>query len=67
MKSASLKWRVSLLVTGVLAAAIATVSAVAYVALRDSFLLNIDRTLLAMAKGVEAELDESGVSDSLDA
>jgi len=54
----SLKWRVSLWVSAVLAAVIATVSIVAYVEFEESHLREIDRTLLAMANGISASLDD---------
>jgi heavy metal sensor kinase len=53
----SLKWRVSLWVTTVLVAVIATISIVAYVEFEESHLREIDRTLLAMANGILASLD----------
>jgi signal transduction histidine kinase len=54
----SLKWRVSLWVSTVLVAVIATVSIVAYVEFEESHLREIDRTLLAMANGIAASLDD---------
>lgn len=53
----SLNWRVSLWVTTVLVAVIATISIVAYVEFEESHLREIDRTLLAMANGILASLD----------
>ena len=58
MTSLSLKWRVSLWVSTVLVAVIATVSIVAYVQFEESHLRHIDRTLLAMANGVVASLND---------
>jgi heavy metal sensor kinase len=58
MTSLSLKWRVSLWVSAVLVAVIATISIVAYVEFEESYLRQIDRTLLAMANGIMASLDE---------
>jgi heavy metal sensor kinase len=58
MTPLSLKWRVSLWVSVVLVAAITTVSVVAYVEFQESHLRQIDRTLLAMANGIVASLDE---------
>lgn len=54
----SLKWRVSLWVSTVLVAVIATVFIVAYVEFEESHLREIDRTLLAMANGILAILDD---------
>jgi len=53
----SLKWRVSLWVSTVLVAVIATISIVAYVEFEESHLKQIDRTLLVMANGILASLD----------
>ena len=58
MISLSLKWRVSLWVSTVLAAVIATICIVAYVEFEESHLRNIDRTLSAMANGILASLHE---------
>lgn len=57
MKSLSLKWRVSLWVSSVLVAVIATISIVAKVEFEESHLRNMDRTLLAMANGIAASLE----------
>ncbi len=54
----SLKWRVSLWVTTVLVAVIVTISIVAYVEFEESHLREIDRTLLAMANGILASMDD---------
>ena len=54
----SLKWRVSLWVSTVLVAVIATISIVAYVEFEESHLREIDRTLLAMANGILASMDD---------
>ena len=54
----SLKWRVSLWVFSVLVAVIATISIVAYVEFEESHLREIDQTLLAMANGIMASLDD---------
>ena len=61
----SLKWRVSLWVTAVLVAVIATISSVAYVEFEESHLKEIDRTLLAMANGILASLDSRLGQDDL--
>ena len=58
MTSLSLKWRVSLWVSTVLVAVIVTVSIVAYVEFEESHLQHIDQTLLAMANGISAILDD---------
>ena len=58
MISLSLKWRVSLWVSTVMVAVIATISIVAYVEFEESHLRNIDRTLLAMANGIAASLND---------
>lgn len=52
----SLKWRVSLWVSAVLVAVIATVSVVAYVEFEESHLRELDQTLLAMANGILASV-----------
>jgi len=62
----SLKWRVSLWVSAVLVAIIATVSIVAYVEFEESHLREIDRTLLAMANGISASLDDRQGKDKLE-
>ncbi len=61
----SLKWRVSLWVSTVLVAVIATVSIVAYVEFEESHLREIDRTLLAMANGIAASLDDHESKEEL--
>lgn len=58
MISLSLKWRVSLIVTVVLTAAIATISIVAHSEFEESHLRTIERTLSAMANGVMVSLDD---------
>ncbi|MBL7187661.1 MAG: hypothetical protein ISS70_15170 [Phycisphaerae bacterium] len=58
MTSLSLKWRVSLWVSAVIAAVIATISIVAKVEFEESHLRSIDRTLLAMANGIAASLND---------
>jgi signal transduction histidine kinase len=62
----SLKWRVSLWVSTVLVAVIATISIVAYVEFEESHLRQIDRTLLAMANGIMASLDDRQDLDQLE-
>lgn len=62
----SLKWRVSLWVSTVLVAVIATISIVAYVEFEESHLRQIDRTLLAMANGIMASLDDRQGAEQLD-
>jgi heavy metal sensor kinase len=62
----SLKWRVSLLVTTVLVAVIVTISTVASIEFEESHLREIDRTLLAMANGILASLDDRHVQDELE-
>lgn len=57
MTSLSIKWRISLWISAVLAAVIATISIVAYNEFEESHLLNIDRTILAMTDGIVASLD----------
>jgi heavy metal sensor kinase len=61
----SLKWRVSLWVSAVLVAVIATVSIVAYVEFEESHLREIDQTLLAMANGIAASLDDHQSKEDL--
>jgi signal transduction histidine kinase len=61
----SLKWRISLWVSAVLVVVIATVSVVSYVEFEESHLRQIDRTLLAMANGIMASLDERQSGDKL--
>jgi heavy metal sensor kinase len=62
----SLKWRVSLWVSTVLVAVIATISIVAYVEFEESHLRQIDRTLLAMANGIMASLDDRRGAEQLE-
>ncbi len=66
MTSLSLKWRVSLWVSTVLVAVIATISVAAYVEFEESHLREIDRTLLAMANGISAILDDRQGKDKLE-
>jgi heavy metal sensor kinase len=66
MTSLSLKWRVSLWVSTVLVAAITTISIAAYVEFEESHLREIDRTLLAMANGISASLDDRQGKDKLE-
>jgi len=66
MTSLSLKWRVSLWVSAVLVAAITTISIAAYVEFEESHLREIDRTLLAMANGISAILDDRQSQDKLE-
>jgi signal transduction histidine kinase len=58
MTSLSLKWRISLWTSAVLISVIATISIVAYIEFDESHLINMDRTLLAMANGIAASLDD---------
>jgi heavy metal sensor kinase len=62
----SLKWRVSLWVSAVLVAVITTLSIMAYVEFEESHLREIDRTLLAMANGIQASLDDRQGQDELE-
>ncbi|HUV62624.1 MAG TPA: ATP-binding protein [Sedimentisphaerales bacterium] len=62
----SLKWRVSLWISTVLVAVIATISIVAYVEFEESHLRSIDRTLLAMANGILASLDDRQGEEELE-
>jgi heavy metal sensor kinase len=62
----SLKWRVSLWVSSVLVAVIATISIVAYVEFEESHLRQIDQTLLAMANGISASLDDRQGQEELE-
>jgi len=65
--SLSLKWRVSLWVSTVLVAVIATICIVAYVEFEEFHLRNIDRTLSAMANGILATLhDRKGEEQMID-
>lgn len=58
MMSLSLRWRVTLLVSIVLVAVITTICIVAYVEFEESHLRSVDRTLLAMANGIMANLGD---------
>lgn len=58
MRPASLKLRISVFVTLVLLAVIATISSVAFVELRESLNRNLDQTLQAMTQAILAELEE---------
>lgn len=62
----SLKWRVSLWVSAVLVAVIATISIVAYFEFEESHLREIDRTLLAMANGILASLGDRQGQDEFE-
>jgi uncharacterized protein (UPF0333 family) len=57
MKSLSLKWGISLWISGVLVVVITTISIVASVEFQESHLRNMNQTLLAMANGIAASLD----------
>jgi signal transduction histidine kinase len=65
MKPLSLKWRVSLWVSTVLVAVIATISIVAYLEFDESHLRNVDRTLVAMANGIAASLNNHRGTEEL--
>ncbi|MFH1718325.1 MAG: ATP-binding protein [Planctomycetota bacterium] len=65
MTPLSLKWRVSLLVSIVLVAIIATISIVAYVEFEESHLRQTDRTLLAMANGILANFNDHEDKETL--
>jgi signal transduction histidine kinase len=65
MTSLSLKWRVSLWVSTVMVAVIATICIVAYVEFQESHLRNLDRMLLAMANGIAASLDDHQGTEEL--
>jgi heavy metal sensor kinase len=62
----SLKWRVSLWVTVVLVAVITTLSIVAYFEFEEYHLREVDRTLLAMAKGILANLNDHHSQEELE-
>ena len=62
----SLKWRVSLWVSAVLVAVIVTISIVAYFEFEESHLGQTDQTLLAMANGILASLDDYHDYDKLE-
>jgi signal transduction histidine kinase len=53
-----LKWRLSLLVALVLAIVVAAISAVAYIELHESLRADLDETLLVLANGIMAEVEE---------
>jgi heavy metal sensor kinase len=57
MTSLSIKWRISLWISAVLLAVIATICIGAYKEFEESHLKNINRTLDAMANGIIASLD----------
>jgi len=63
MTSLSLKWRMSLWISTVLVAVIATISVVAYLEFEESHLRSINRTLNAMANGIASILDTSSNKD----
>ena len=67
MKPLALTWRVSLLVTLVLAAVIAVISVVAYGELREALRASFDEGLLVIAKGISAEMDEPHGAEGLQA
>ena len=58
MKPMSLRWRIRLLVTLVVAAIVTAVSATSYLRFRSAYLGHIDRMLEIMSKGILTELDE---------
>jgi heavy metal sensor kinase len=62
----SLKWRVTLWVSTVLVVVIATISIVAYVEFEEFHLREIDRTLLAMANGITASLNNRQDQEQLE-
>lgn len=57
MTSLSIKWRISLWISVVLIVVITIICIVAYNEFEESHLRNIDQTLLAMADGITASLD----------
>ncbi len=63
MTSLSLKWRMSLWISAVLVAVIATISIVAYIEFEESHLRSIDQTLKAMVNGIVSSLDSSSNKD----
>jgi len=62
----SLKWRVSLWISAVLVVVIATISIVAYVEFEESHLRQIDQTLLSMANGILASLNNHQGKEKLE-
>ena len=62
----SLKWRILLWVSIVLVAVIITIMIVAYVEFEESHLREIDQTLLAMANGILASLDDREGQEELE-
>ena len=58
MRPLPLKWRLSLLVALVLAIVVAAISAVAYIELHESLRADLDETLLVLANGIMAEVEE---------
>jgi heavy metal sensor kinase len=67
MRPLPLKWRLSVLVTLVVAAIIVTMSVAAYLKLRAVYLGHIDRMLSIMARGIVAELDQPQSPQELEA
>jgi hypothetical protein len=65
MRTLSLRWRASLLVSVVLIAAITTISAVAYVEFEESHFHEIDLTLMATADEVMASLTDRDRQEQL--
>jgi len=59
MTSLSLKWRISLWISAVLIAVIATISIEVNIEFEESHLRSIDQTLKAMANGIVSSLDTS--------
>ena len=57
MRPISLRWRIRLLVTLVVAALVTAVSATSYLRFRTAYLGHIDRLLDVMSKGILAKLD----------
>ncbi|MFA6133114.1 MAG: ATP-binding protein [Phycisphaerae bacterium] len=58
MRPLPLKWRLSLLVTGAMVAVIVVALSVSYHEARELMFHQLDRTLLAMSRGIAAVLDE---------
>ncbi|RPH73309.1 hypothetical protein EHM76_05455, partial [bacterium] len=58
MKPLSIRLRLSLMVLILTLAIVAVLSIAAYIEFEESLLGNIDDTLIAIAEGIQAELDE---------
>lgn len=67
MRPVALKWRIALLVTLVVTAVVVTISATAYLRIRNTYLGHLDRMLEIMGNGILARLGEPHSPKDLEA